>query len=81
MAHQLLTGRFPFDDKRNPGKPSISKIWWACLLHIARLMVTYLKDFAEPLACPDVISTQTSSSRHWVTHSGVKRPDVACEQV
>ena len=29
MAHQLLTGRFPFDDKRNPGKPSISKIWWA----------------------------------------------------
>ena len=29
MAHQLLTGRFPFDDKRNPGNPSISKIWWA----------------------------------------------------
>lgn len=43
MAHQLLTGRFPFDDKRNPGKPSISKIWWACLTHIAKLMVIYLK--------------------------------------
>ena len=27
MAHQLLTGRFPFDDKRSPGNPSISKIW------------------------------------------------------
>jgi serine/threonine protein kinase len=31
MAHQLLTGRFPFDDKRNPGNPSISKIWLALL--------------------------------------------------
>ena len=28
MAHQLLTGRFPFDDKTNPGKPAISKIWY-----------------------------------------------------
>ena len=27
MAHQLLTGRFPFDDRANPGKPAISKIW------------------------------------------------------
>ena len=31
MAHQLLTGRFPFDDKRSPGNPTISKIWWALL--------------------------------------------------
>lgn len=28
MAHQLLTGRFPFDDKTNPGRPAISKIWY-----------------------------------------------------
>ena len=27
MAFQLLTGRFPFDDRRNPFNPSISKIW------------------------------------------------------
>jgi len=27
MAHQLLTGRFPFDDRSNPGRPVISKIW------------------------------------------------------
>lgn len=30
MAHQLLTGRFPFDDKRNPLRPSVTKIW--CVL-------------------------------------------------
>jgi len=27
MAHQLLTGRFPFDDRTNPGSPSLSKVW------------------------------------------------------
>ena len=27
MAHQLLTGRFPFDDRSNPSNPAISKIW------------------------------------------------------
>lgn len=27
MAHQLLTGRFPFDDKSNPFAPSLSKVW------------------------------------------------------
>eukprot|EP00891_Asterochloris_glomerata_P002541 jgi/Astpho2/2541/Aster-04254 len=31
MAFQLLTGRFPFDDRRNPFNPSISKIWQAIL--------------------------------------------------
>ena len=28
MAHQLLTGRFPFDDKANPSNPAVSAIWW-----------------------------------------------------
>lgn len=28
MAHQLLTGRFPFDDKSSPNNPSLSKVWY-----------------------------------------------------
>ena len=31
MAYQLLTGQFPFDDKQNPCKPSVAKIWYAKL--------------------------------------------------
>jgi calcium-dependent protein kinase len=31
MAFQLTTGRFPFDDKRNPFNPSVSKIWQSIL--------------------------------------------------
>ena len=31
MAHQLLTGRFPFDDKSNPFSPSLSKVWGSIL--------------------------------------------------
>ncbi|KAI8470975.1 MAG: kinase-like domain-containing protein [Monoraphidium minutum] len=31
MAHQLLTGRLPFDDHRNPSAPSISVIWRSVL--------------------------------------------------
>lgn len=31
MAHQLLTGRFPFDDKTNPTSPSLSKVWKSIL--------------------------------------------------
>jgi calcium-dependent protein kinase len=31
MAHQLLTGRLPFDDHRNPYAPSISVIWKSVL--------------------------------------------------
>ena len=34
MAHQLLTGRFPFDDKTNPFAPSLSKVW--CVRAAAR---------------------------------------------
>ena len=26
-TYQLLTGQFPFDDKQNPFKPSVAKIW------------------------------------------------------
>ena len=32
MAHQLLTGRFPFNDRSNPSNPAISKIWCAASL-------------------------------------------------
>ena len=31
MAHQLLTGRLPFDDHRNPMAPSISAVWKSVL--------------------------------------------------
>ncbi|KAF6262574.1 kinase-like domain-containing protein [Scenedesmus sp. NREL 46B-D3] len=31
MAHQLLTGRLPFDDHRNPYAPSISAVWRSVL--------------------------------------------------
>ena len=31
MAFQLLTGRLPFDDHRNPSMPSISLIWKSIL--------------------------------------------------
>ena len=27
MAHQLLTGRFPFDDRMTPHNPSLSRVW------------------------------------------------------
>ena len=27
MAHQLLTGRFHFDDRTNPSSPCLTKIW------------------------------------------------------
>jgi calcium-dependent protein kinase len=31
MAHQLLTGRFPFDDRSNPISPSLTKVWKSIL--------------------------------------------------
>ncbi|KAJ9523991.1 hypothetical protein QJQ45_022363 [Haematococcus lacustris] len=31
MCHQLLTGRLPFDDHRNPNNPSITAIWRSIL--------------------------------------------------
>lgn len=27
MAHQLLTGKLPFNDKRNPHNPSLTAVW------------------------------------------------------
>mmetsp|Transcript_3723 Transcript_3723/g.10106 ORF Transcript_3723/g.10106 Transcript_3723/m.10106 type:complete len:957 (-) Transcript_3723:900-3770(-) len=31
MAHQLLTGKLPFDDKRNPMNPSLTAVWRSVL--------------------------------------------------
>jgi len=31
MAYQLLTGKFPFNDKRNPYEPAISHVWKSIL--------------------------------------------------
>jgi calcium-dependent protein kinase len=32
MAHQLLSGRMPFDDRSSPAAPAVSKIWRSVLL-------------------------------------------------
>lgn len=40
MAVQLLTGRFPFDDARNPANPSVAAIW--------RAILTENVDFSKP---------------------------------
>jgi len=32
MAHQLLTGDFPFNDRRNPFRPSVNAIWKSILM-------------------------------------------------
>lgn len=32
MAYQLLTGKFPFNDKRNPYEPAISQVWKSILV-------------------------------------------------
>jgi len=38
MTYQLLTGQFPFDDKQNPFKPSVAKIWSVdCLCQLQSL--------------------------------------------
>ena len=31
MAYQLLTGKFPFNDKRNPYEPALSQVWKSIL--------------------------------------------------
>lgn len=40
MAHQLLTGRMPFDDKRHPSNPAITAIW--------KSVLTDSVDFSRP---------------------------------
>jgi calcium-dependent protein kinase len=40
MAFQLLTGRFPFDDRRNPNNPSVSAIF--------KSVLTEKLDFSKP---------------------------------
>ena len=53
MAHQLLTGRFPFDDRANRAHPAISKIWRAPSPGL--LPVLFL---------PCCVSTAKASRRH-----------------
>ena len=49
MAHQLLTGRFPFDDRSNPAKPAISKIWCAPCMLLHLLLVRHLCMRSAPI--------------------------------
>ncbi len=39
MTYQLLTGQFPFDDKQNPFKPSVAKIW--SVANLCKLTLTH----------------------------------------
>lgn len=47
MAFQLLTGRFPFDDKRNPFQPSVTKIWQSILCDRVDLKKSYWEGISE----------------------------------
>jgi len=40
MAHQLLSGRLPFDDRKNPRSPAVSLVW--------RSILTDKLDFTKP---------------------------------
>ena len=55
-AHQLLTGRFPFDDKHNPFKPNLTAVWKSILTDRLDLSRSYwdgisseAKDFVATL--------------------------------
>lgn len=60
MAHQLLTGKFPFDDRRNPSNPALSLVWRAILLEDVDMTRSYwagisdeAKDFIKMLLDKD----------------------------
>ncbi len=48
---RVQTGRFPFDDKRCPSKPSITKIWCAALPFDAP--PSFLQPAGSGLGCKD----------------------------
>ena len=54
MAHQLLTGRFPFDDRANRAHPAISKIWRALpaasLTRLSTLVALLMHVFSSTLS-------------------------------
>ncbi|MEW5299735.1 MAG: hypothetical protein WDW36_002721 [Sanguina aurantia] len=65
MAYQLLCGKFPFDDKRNPSNPAVSNIWRSVLLDevdysapcwdgVSREAISFVKSLLQrdPLARP-----------------------------
>lgn len=40
MAFQLLTGRFPFDDRTNPHNPALSQIWYVVACEYSWIVVS-----------------------------------------
>ena len=59
-AHQLLTGRFPFDDRRNSYQPAITAVWRSILTEDLNLQRSYwdgispeAKDFVQLLLNKD----------------------------
>lgn len=46
-AHQLLTGRFPFDDKRNPYNPALTAVWRSILSDSLNLNKKYWQDISD----------------------------------
>ncbi len=47
MAHQLLTGRLPFDDHRNPFAPSLSAVWKSVLTDPVDLEKPWWSDISD----------------------------------
>ncbi|CAG9460057.1 unnamed protein product [Pedinophyceae sp. YPF-701] len=47
MAHQLLTGRFPFNDRKNPMSPSLSLVWRSILMDELSFNKPYWADISD----------------------------------
>ncbi|GMH33420.1 hypothetical protein BSKO_01254 [Bryopsis sp. KO-2023] len=48
MAHQLLTGNLPFDDKKNRKAPALSAVWRAILTEDVNFRKPYWMGISEP---------------------------------
>ncbi|GAB4814982.1 hypothetical protein N2152v2_002028 [Parachlorella kessleri] len=47
MVHQLLTGRFPFDDRMTPHNPSLSRVWKSILTEEVNFSRSYWEGISE----------------------------------
>jgi calcium-dependent protein kinase len=47
MAYQLLSGKFPFNDKQNPYNPSLSKVWKSILTDDLKLSGSAWEDISD----------------------------------
>mmetsp|Transcript_24687 Transcript_24687/g.68694 ORF Transcript_24687/g.68694 Transcript_24687/m.68694 type:complete len:663 (+) Transcript_24687:1100-3088(+) len=47
MAYQLLTGHFPFNDKKNPMRPAVNAIWKSLLTDKVKFDKSYWDDISD----------------------------------